>query len=97
VDEIDEIRPRVAFDVELDAGTQGLEAARDVAHVVWRDVALVRARVHGDASGSSRQADVHGVEDARLAATAGVPQGRHFIHIDRKTNHGIAKSLIANR
>ena len=65
--------------------TCGLRVASmrsDIAHVVRRDVTLVRARMHGDPVHAGRQAHRDGVGHARQTAAAGVSDRRDLVDVD---------------
>jgi hypothetical protein len=68
LDQVEQLRARVALDVELDpASGQG---ARNVAHIGGRDVTAISPRVHRDAGragGDARQ------ENGRRASSAASP------------------------
>ena len=83
-----QLGPRIAFDVEFDSRPLAFERARDVAHVLRRDVALIGARMDGDARHAGSKTHGHGVEHARLVAAARVAQRRDLVDVDGETNHG---------
>ena len=68
VHQVDEVWPRVALHVELDAGANAVQPHGNVAHVVGRDMPLVGAGMHRDPADASIQADVHRIEHPRLVA-----------------------------
>ena len=53
--QLEQIRPRIPFDVELDLAAPRREERRDLAHVAAADVALIGARMHGDAAARRRR------------------------------------------
>src|SRR5262249_50827531 len=67
--EIDEIRSGIAFDVEFNCRSLAFQRLGDVVHVPRLDVALIGSRMNGDSLNARAQADVHGVEHARLDST----------------------------
>jgi hypothetical protein len=67
---LDEIRPRIAFDVEFDSGPLALERARDVVHVLGFDMALIGSWMNGDPVNARAQTHVDRIEHARLITAA---------------------------
>ena len=65
LDQLEQIGPRIAFDVVFHGRRALAEPAPHGAHVGARDVPFVGARVHGDARRAGVHADVHRVEHAR--------------------------------
>ena len=85
----------IAFNVELQAfalaapaigGGQPLRQRGDIA---WLDMALIRARMHGQAIGTGGNHHVGGVDDAGQTATASIAQHRDFVEIDAEFGHGM--------
>ena len=83
--QIEQIGPRIAFDVELDAVAERRELLGDFVYVSGRDVTRVSARVHGDARRAVGHAHAHRVDDARNRAAARVAQRRHLVDVDAQT------------
>ncbi len=80
--ELQQIRPRVAFDVVLDPAAERREKPCDVAHIGRGDVPRVCPRMHRDARRSRVDAEQHGVDDRRHRAAARVAHGRHLVDVD---------------
>jgi hypothetical protein len=80
-DEIEQLGPRIALDVVLDAGMAAYRPG-DRPDIVGRDVAAIGARMHGDARSTGRDADLNGFDHVRLAPAARVAKCSHFIHVD---------------
>ena len=80
--EVDEIGPRIAFDVEFDGWSLAVECGDDVVHVVRFDVPLVGARVDSDAMDARAKAYRHRVEHAGLIAAARVAEGGDLVDVD---------------
>ena len=63
--ELQQVRARIALDVELDAGMR-LQERRDLVNVSGGDVAGIRARMHGDAGApASTQTPTASMTDGR--------------------------------
>ena len=82
-----QIRARISFDVELDAPWRMGEDLRNLVHVGRRDVTPVRAGVYGDALHACLEAHLHGLEYRRRCAAAGVPERRHLVDVHAQSNH----------
>jgi hypothetical protein len=81
--ERDQIRPRITFDVELDARRLCAQEGGDLADVGGRDVPLVGSRMDRDARRAGIDAYLHGFENARDASAARIAQRRDLVHVDR--------------
>ncbi len=88
LNELDEIGPRIAFDIEFDSRPLAFQRLHDVVHVLRLDVPLIGARMNGDALNAGSKTHGHRVEHARLVAAAGIAQGRDFVDVDGETDHG---------
>ena len=78
----------VALDVEF-AVRPGLHQRGQLGHVAGADVALVRARVDGDALRASLQAQLGCARHTGDAQMARIAQQRDFIDVDRQGHRGI--------
>ena len=87
--ELQKIWARISLDVELDAVAHRLEDFRDGAHILWRDVPPIGARMNGDPSGSRRDRHANRLSDARDHASARVAKRRDFVDVDAQVDHGI--------
>ena len=82
-DQRDELRRRIAFDVVFDRRPEFVaDQRRELGDVGAADVALVRARVHGDAMGAGLDHQSSRVRHARIADVALVAQQRHLVEVD---------------
>ena len=81
-DEVDEIRARIAFDVELDMGLPSAQRLCNVPDIVRGDVPSIGARVHRDSRRTCRHADVDRLEHVRQTPATRVPQRGHFVHVN---------------
>ena len=90
LDEIQQVRARVALDVVFDLRPLPAQRSRDVAHVAGSDVPAIRARMHGNTRRARSHAHVNRLEHARRAPAARVPQRRHLVDIDAQANHVMA-------
>src|SRR5262249_14610794 len=87
LDQIQQVRAQIAFDVELHLRRPRAEQRRDVAHVRGTNVPLVGAWMNRDAGRTGVDADLHRLEDARYLPAARVAQRRYFIDIDGELRH----------
>src|SRR6185295_12626276 len=87
VDQREQIRPRITFDVVFDRRPNPRERACDVANILRRDVTRICAWVDGDAVNARINADTDGVENARLAAAARIPKRRDLVDVYREPDH----------
>ena len=87
LDEIQQLRTRIAFDVEFDSRGQRPQHRRNFTDIVGRDVTPVGPGVDGDARRARRNAHANSVDDARRPPAARVPQRRDFVDVDGETNH----------
>jgi hypothetical protein len=78
-----QILVRIAFDVELGLGPV-LQHHRKLAHVAGADVALVGARVDGDAVRAGRERDRRQADHARDRERALVAQQGDLVDVDRQ-------------
>jgi hypothetical protein len=83
---------RVALDVELGLRIF-LQQGGERVHVAAADVALVRARMDGDAGGAGVERDPRQADDARDRERALVAQQRDLVHVDRKRGRAAARVL----
>jgi hypothetical protein len=60
--EVEKTRPRITFDVELDAALERRQLVGDLVHVRRRDVALVGARMHGNPGRAGVDARADGLD-----------------------------------
>ena len=81
VHQLQEVRPHVAFDVELDAPFQRLQIRGDLADVGLRDVPGIGTRMNRDAGSPRIDADVHGLEHRRNSASARISDCRDFVDV----------------
>src|SRR5262249_12135008 len=79
--QIEQLRPRIALDVELDARVLLAQDRGNGAHVFGRDVAATGTRVNRDARRPGRDTDPDSLEDARHAPAARVAQRGHLIDV----------------
>ena len=74
---------RIALDVVLDRGPNSAAiSAASSQHVASPDVALVGARMHGDAVRAGADHQARGLEHARIAHVALIAQQRHLVEVD---------------
>ena len=71
----------VAFDIEFAARPVGHHGGQLV-NVMALDMAFVRARVHGDATGTGHQAQLRSAQHAGDTERAGISQQSDLVHID---------------
>ena len=65
VHELQQIRPGVAFDIELDAPLHRPQVCRDVVHIRRRDMPRIGTRMYGDSRRARVDADLDGLEHGR--------------------------------
>jgi hypothetical protein len=82
VDERDQVRARIAFDIELDGPVARSMHGRDIEHIARRDVTRIRSRVNGDARHTSRDAHTHGVQNGRHRSASRVPKRGDLVDVD---------------
>ena len=82
--QVHQVVQRIALDVVFHLGPVAAQQLGQVAHILIADVALVRARVHGDAVGASLQHQAGRPGDAGDAQVAGVAQQGHLVQVDRQ-------------
>ena len=82
LDEVEEIRARIAFDVVFDRPPGVPHHARDGAYVLGSDVAAIGPRMHRDPRRACGNAYVGRVDNARNSPAARITQRRDFVDID---------------
>ena len=81
VDELEHVRTRVAFDIQLDAGRRVSQQAGDRVHVLERNVPAIGARMHRDAERTRCDARGDCFNHARDVSAPGIAERRHFVHV----------------
>src|SRR5215472_11259605 len=90
-DQRDEVGPGIPFDVEFDMRLAPRKHRRHLAHIVGGDVALVGARVNGDAIHASGDADANCIGHTRKVSSARVAKRGDLVDVDRKVNHDVPR------
>src|SRR5690606_27871301 len=84
--EVHEVGPRIAFDLELDRVAERRQTRGDRPHIVAGDVTFVGPGMHRDAGRAGRQACVDGVDHARHLTAARIAKRRDLVDVDAETN-----------
>jgi hypothetical protein len=87
-DDVEKAAVGIAFEVELESRAPRPHQLGEPEHVVAADVALVRARVHGQPIGAGPMGDPAKAQHVRHTRPARVAQQRDLVEIDAEPGHG---------